>query len=112
VQDLKEYRMKQRILIEAGGPNILNPGEGPDGAGFMPVCIPSYKRPQALFGIPVAKLRNELIEPMLRPSAHVYADVDFEPSEDDPDIVALFGVYSEDAPGPVSISNLELVRPS
>jgi hypothetical protein len=104
--------MKQRMLIEAGGPNILNPGEGLDGAGFMPVCIPSYKRPQALFGIPVAKLSNELIEPMLRRGAHVYADVDFEASEDDPDIVVVFGVYTQDPPGPVSISNLGLVRPS
>jgi hypothetical protein len=100
------------MSIEAGGPSILHLGEGPEEAGFMSVCIPSYERPQTLFGIPIAWTPKELIEPMLKPGAHVYADVDLEPPGGDPDIVAIFGIYSEDAPGPVSITNLEIVKPS
>ena len=104
--------MKQRMLVESVGPNILNPGEGPEGAGFISVCIPSYKLPKRLFGIPVARIPKELIEPMLQSGAYIYADVDFDPPDGDPGIAANFGWYSGNAPDPVSIANLELVKPS
>ncbi len=103
--------MKHRIVIVAGGPHVLNPGDGPEGAGFIGIRIPSYERPLALFGIPVADLPNALIEPLLQPNAQAYADVDLDPPEDDPNIVAVFGMYLENEPGPISVSNLEIIRP-
>jgi len=49
---------------------------------------------------------------MLQSVAYIYADVDFDPPDGDPGIAANFGWYSGNAPDPVSIANLELVKPS
>ena len=100
--------MKKRLLIEAGGPSILNPGEGPGGAGFMPLEIPLHPQPKTLFGIPAARIPAHLIEPMLKPGACVYADVDFDSPDDDPNLATVFGFYLDDSAPWVSISNLEL----
>lgn len=104
--------MKQRTIVVAAGPNILSQNDGPKGAGFIGIHIPSHEHPQALFGIPVANIPAELIEPMLQVGTEAYADVDFDPLPGDPNLAAIYGFYLENAPAPVSVTNLEIRKPN